>query len=194
MARSNASDRSRRRVRRSGIMSPLLRKAALSIAVLLLCAQASHAATSDDNKQQANLQNRHVDGKEGNLQGRKYRPFMGTGRLGHAAAGAKRDYKRSEGEGNDGLQYVARRDHLTPQQAAHRVTNPSPPQAYAQSPGSGKQYSTEATQGYPSSGEGSYIPNLTRDKWIGLGLAISSSLAIGTSFIITKKASASSVV
>ncbi|KAK0544657.1 hypothetical protein OC845_005476 [Tilletia horrida] len=29
--------------------------------------------------------------------------------------------------------------------------------------------------------------SLTRDKWIGLGLAISSSLAIGTSFIITKK-------
>lgn len=32
-----------------------------------------------------------------------------------------------------------------------------------------------------------YIPNLGREKWIGLGLAISSSLAIGTSFIITKK-------
>lgn len=32
-----------------------------------------------------------------------------------------------------------------------------------------------------------YIPHLTQDKWIGLGLAISSSLAIGTSFIITKK-------
>ncbi len=41
-------------------------------------------------------------------------------------------------------------------------------------------------QGQP---EMSYIPNLTRDKWIGLGLAISSSLAIGTSFIITKKVS-----
>lgn len=33
--------------------------------------------------------------------------------------------------------------------------------------------------------------SLTRDKWIGLGLAVSSSLAIGTSFIITKKASGS---
>ena len=31
--------------------------------------------------------------------------------------------------------------------------------------------------------------SLSRDKWIGLGLAVSSSLAIGTSFIITKKAS-----
>lgn len=31
--------------------------------------------------------------------------------------------------------------------------------------------------------------SLSRDKWIGLGLAISSSLAIGTSFIITKKVS-----
>jgi len=31
------------------------------------------------------------------------------------------------------------------------------------------------------------LNSLTRDKWIGLGLAISSSLAIGTSFIITKK-------
>ncbi|PWN43585.1 DUF803-domain-containing protein [Ceraceosorus guamensis] len=35
--------------------------------------------------------------------------------------------------------------------------------------------------------EGSGLSSLTRDKWIGLGLAISSSLAIGTSFIITKK-------
>ncbi|KAE8229117.1 hypothetical protein CF326_g5922 [Tilletia indica] len=31
------------------------------------------------------------------------------------------------------------------------------------------------------------LNSLTRDKWIGLGLAVSSSLAIGTSFIITKK-------
>jgi hypothetical protein len=31
------------------------------------------------------------------------------------------------------------------------------------------------------------LSSLTRDKWIGLALAISSSLAIGTSFIITKK-------
>lgn len=38
-----------------------------------------------------------------------------------------------------------------------------------------------------SPGDTTYIPNLGRDKWIGLGLAISSSLAIGTSFIITKK-------
>lgn len=34
--------------------------------------------------------------------------------------------------------------------------------------------------------------SLSRDKWIGLGLAISSSLAIGTSFIITKKVRCSS--
>ena len=34
----------------------------------------------------------------------------------------------------------------------------------------------------------SFIPaNLLADKYIGLGLAIASSLAIGTSFIITKK-------
>lgn len=39
----------------------------------------------------------------------------------------------------------------------------------------------------PPTGEFSYGSTLSRDKWIGLGLAISSSLAIGTSFIITKK-------
>lgn len=47
-----------------------------------------------------------------------------------------------------------------------------------------KDATTAASGGYAS-----YMPNLTRDKWIGLGLAISSSLAIGTSFIITKKVS-----
>lgn len=38
-----------------------------------------------------------------------------------------------------------------------------------------------------SNGGTSSFSTLSRDKWIGLGLAISSSLAIGTSFIITKK-------
>lgn len=39
----------------------------------------------------------------------------------------------------------------------------------------------------PSDGMQGHFSSLSRDKWIGLGLAISSSLAIGTSFIITKK-------
>jgi hypothetical protein len=42
-----------------------------------------------------------------------------------------------------------------------------------------------------SSGYAAYFPSIDfngeRDKYIGLALAISSSLAIGTSFIITKK-------
>ncbi|KDN46272.1 DUF803-domain-containing protein [Tilletiaria anomala UBC 951] len=50
----------------------------------------------------------------------------------------------------------------------------------------GKQASQQAPASQDDGGY-TYIPNLTRDKWIGLGLAISSSLAIGTSFIITKK-------
>lgn len=33
------------------------------------------------------------------------------------------------------------------------------------------------------------LAGLTRDKWIGIGLAVSSSLAIGISSIITKKVS-----
>lgn len=44
-------------------------------------------------------------------------------------------------------------------------------------------------QAQPSGEVGGTFSTLTRDKWIGLGLAISSSLAIGTSFIITKKVS-----
>lgn len=41
------------------------------------------------------------------------------------------------------------------------------------------------TGGFEETGQ--HFSSLSRDKWIGLGLAISSSLAIGTSFIITKK-------
>lgn len=45
------------------------------------------------------------------------------------------------------------------------------------------------TGGFEETGQ--HFSSLSRDKWIGLGLAISSSLAIGTSFIITKKVSTS---
>ncbi|PWN51594.1 DUF803-domain-containing protein [Violaceomyces palustris] len=46
---------------------------------------------------------------------------------------------------------------------------------------------TQNSAPQPSPTDQGGLSSLTRDKWIGLGLAISSSLAIGTSFIITKK-------
>jgi drug/metabolite transporter (DMT)-like permease len=55
---------------------------------------------------------------------------------------------------------------------------------------SSRQQHGAASAAQPSLANDQYtntFSTLSRDKWIGLGLAISSSLAIGTSFIITKK-------
>jgi len=43
----------------------------------------------------------------------------------------------------------------------------------------------------PGAEQAGVLASLTRDKWIGIGLAVSSSLAIGISSIITKKVSLS---
>ena len=109
----------------------------------------------------------------------KRRHSFSKGRIGLAGAAINRDPwassatslvgSREEKEG--GRRLEKRRDT---QQVGQAPSVPSPASTPAGATGAGGS----AT---------SYIPNLTRDKWIGLGLAISSSLAIGTSFIITKK-------